>query len=132
MARAGQFPAVAGRLSARTGTPVMATALQAGWALMLLWTGSFNQIILYTGVGLSLASLFSVGAVYVLRVRRPDLPRPFLVPGYPWVPAIFLVATAALIVAVFGEEPWIAGLLRPQHPDGSARPRGHDLASTSE
>ena len=82
MARAGQFPSIAGRLSPRTGTPVVATLLQAGWALVLLWTGSFNQIILYTGVGLSLASLFSVGAVYVLRIQKPDLPRPFLVPGY--------------------------------------------------
>jgi APA family basic amino acid/polyamine antiporter len=108
MARAGQFPAIAGRLSARTGTPLVATALQAGWGLVLLWTGSFEAIVLYAGGGLSLASLLSVAAVYVLRVRRPDLPRPFRVPGYPWVPAIYLVATAALIVAVFAQEPWIA------------------------
>jgi basic amino acid/polyamine antiporter, APA family len=109
MARAGQFPAIAGRLSSRTGTPVVATILQAGWGLVLLWTGSFESIVLYAGVGLSIASLLSVGAVYVLRVRQPDLARPFRVPGYPWVPAIYLIATAALIVAVFSEEPLIAG-----------------------
>ncbi len=108
MARAGQFPAVAGRLSSRTGTPVVATALQAGWGLVLLWTGSFQAIVLYSGVGLAIASLLSVGAVYVLRVRQPDLPRPFRVPGYPWVPAFYLVPTTALVVAVFYETPWIA------------------------
>jgi APA family basic amino acid/polyamine antiporter len=108
MARAGQFPSIAGRLSTRTGTPQVATILQAGWALVLLWTGSFEAIVLYTGVGLSIASMLSVGAVYVLRVRRPDLARPFQVPGYPWVPAVFLVATAALIAAVFAEEPRIS------------------------
>jgi APA family basic amino acid/polyamine antiporter len=108
MARAGQFPAIAGRVSPRTGTPVVATFLQAGWGLVLLWTGSFDQIVLYAGVGLSLASLLSVGAVYVLRVRQPDLPRPFLVPGYPWVPAIYLLANVALLLAVFAEQPWIA------------------------
>jgi basic amino acid/polyamine antiporter, APA family len=108
MARAGQFPAIAGRLSPRTGTPLVATALQAGWGLVILWTGSFEAIILYAGVGLSIASLLSVGAVYVLRIRQPDLPRPFRVPGYPWVPAVYLVATIALIVAVFSEEPRIA------------------------
>jgi basic amino acid/polyamine antiporter, APA family len=108
MARAGQFPRFFGRVSPRTGTPLLATMLQAGWAVVLLWSGSFGQIVLYAGVGLSLASLLSVGAVYVLRVRQPDLPRPFLVPGYPWVPAIYLVATAALIVAVFAEEPRIS------------------------
>jgi APA family basic amino acid/polyamine antiporter len=108
MARAGQFPSIAGRLSPRTGTPVIATALQAGWALVLFWTGSFQAIVLYAGVGLSLASLLSVGAVYVLRVRQPDLHRPFRVPGYPLTPAVYLIATVALIVAVFAEEPWIA------------------------
>ena len=86
----------------------MATALQAGWALVLLWTGSFDTIVLYAGVGLSLASMLSVGRG--LRPPGPAArpPRPFLVPGYPWVPAIYLVANAALTVAVFIEEPRIA------------------------
>ena len=45
MARAGQFPAIAGRLSPRTGTPAIATALQVAWSLVLLWTGSFERIL---------------------------------------------------------------------------------------
>ncbi len=108
MARAGQFPAFAGRLDPRTGGPRVATILQGGWALVLLWSGSFDAIVLYTGIGLSLNSLLSVAAVYVLRWRQPNLPRPFRVPGYPWVPAVYLVATAALSLAVFDEEPRIA------------------------
>jgi len=108
MARAGHFPAIAGRISPRTGTPVVATALQAGWALVLLWSGSFEAIVLYAGVGLSLTSIFSVAAVYVLRRRQPGLARPFRVPGYPWVPAVYLGATAALTVAVLAEEPFVA------------------------
>jgi APA family basic amino acid/polyamine antiporter len=110
MARAGQFPAIAGRLSDRTGTPVVATALQAGWGVVLLWSGTFRQLVLFAGVGLSIASMLSVAAVYVLRVRQPDLPRPFFVPGYPWVPAFYLAANAALTVAVFAEEAKVAAL----------------------
>ena len=82
MARAGQFPEVAGRLSAR-GTPAIATALQVAWSLVLLWTASFERILLYSGVGLAIFSMLTVSAVYVLRRRRPDLPRPFRTPGYP-------------------------------------------------
>ena len=82
--------------------------LQAGWGLVLLWTGSFDQLVLYAGLGLSLASMLSVAAVYVLRVRQPDLSRPFRVPGYPWVPAFYLVANLALAAAVFAQEPRIA------------------------
>ncbi len=104
MARAGHFPAIAGRLSGRSGTPAVATWLQAGWGLVLLWTGSFEAIVVYIGVGLSLSSMLSVGAVYVLRARRPDLPRPFRVPGYPWTPAVYIVANAALTIAAFVEE----------------------------
>ena len=108
MARAGQFPAVAGRLSARWGTPAIATCLQVAWALVLLWTAPFERILLYSAVGLALFTMLTVSAVYVLRWRRPDLPRPFLTPGYPFVPAVFLVATGLLIAAVFHERPIVS------------------------
>ena len=65
MANAGQFPAVAGRVS-RAGVPVVATVLQAGWALVLLWTASFETILLYAGVGLAIFSMLTIAAVFVL------------------------------------------------------------------
>jgi APA family basic amino acid/polyamine antiporter len=107
MARAGQFPEVAGRLSAR-GTPAVATAWQVGWSLVLLWTASFERILLYSGVGLAIFSMLTVAAVYVLRRRRPDLPRPFRTPGYPLVPAVYLAGTGLLTAAVFYERPVVS------------------------
>jgi basic amino acid/polyamine antiporter, APA family len=109
MAEAGQFPAVAGRVSAR-GAPVVATALQAGWALVLLWTASFESILLYAGVGLAIFSMLTVAAVFVLRVRRPDLPRPFRVPGYPVVPVVYLLGTGLLTAAVAWQRPVVAAV----------------------
>jgi APA family basic amino acid/polyamine antiporter len=108
MAQAGHFPAIAGRLSSRSQTPAVATALQVAWALVLLWTGSFESIVIYAGVGLALFSMLAVSSIYVLRRTRPDLPRPFRTPGYPIVPAIFLVATALLCAAAFIQRPWIS------------------------
>jgi APA family basic amino acid/polyamine antiporter len=108
MARAGHFPAIAGRLSARTQTPTMAMALQCAWALGLLWSGSFESIVVYAGVGLALFSMLSVSTIYVLRRKRPDLPRPFRTPGYPFTPAAFLLITAALTVAAFAERPVVS------------------------
>ena len=109
MAQAGQFPAIAGRISA-AGAPVAATLLQVGWALVLLWTASFETILLYAGVGLGIFSLLTVAAVFVLRVRRPDLPRPFRTPGYPVVPAIYLLGTGLLTAAVCWERPVVAAV----------------------
>jgi APA family basic amino acid/polyamine antiporter len=108
MAQAGHFPAIAGRLTQRSKTPAVATALQVAWALVLLWSGSFESIVIYAGVGLALFSMLTVSSIYVLRWTRPDLPRPFRTPGYPVVPAIFLTLTTVLTVAAFVERPWVS------------------------
>lgn len=109
MAHAGQFPAIAGRVTSN-GAPVMATAMQVAWSLVLLWTASFEVILLYAGVGLAIFSMLSVAAVFVLRVRQPDLPRPFRTPGYPLVPAVYLAGTGLLTAAVCIERPIVAAV----------------------
>ncbi len=108
MARAGHFPAIAGRLSPRTQTPTLATVLQIAWALLLLWTGSFESIVVYASVGLALFSMLSVSSIYVLRWTRPDLPRPFRTPGYPLTPAVFLIVSSLLTCAAFTQRPWVS------------------------
>jgi APA family basic amino acid/polyamine antiporter len=50
--------------------------------------------------------MLSVSTVIVLRHTRPDLHRPFRTPGYPLVPAVFLIGTALLTGAAFLERPW--------------------------
>src|SRR5262249_43746646 len=106
MARAGHFPALAGRLSPRCGTPAVATALPGTWSLLLLWPGAFEGIVIYAGVGVALFSMLAVSSVYILRRTRPDLPRPFLTPGYPVVPAFFLAVMGPLSVIAFVQRPW--------------------------
>ncbi len=68
MASTHQFPATAGRLNAR-GAPAIATSLQVGWSLVLLWTASFEHILLYSGVGLALFSMLTISTVFILRQR---------------------------------------------------------------
>jgi APA family basic amino acid/polyamine antiporter len=109
MAHDGLFPRVAGRISAR-GVPVVAMLFQAAWALLLVWTASFERILVFAGVGLGVFSLLGVGAVFVLRWKRPELPRPFRTPGYPLVPAIYLFGTGLLTAAVIAQRPVESGL----------------------
>ncbi len=104
MARAGQFPAFAGKLSAQ-GTPSNATWLQAGWAILLLWSGTLESLLSYSSVGLALISLLTISSVFVLRRSRPELHRPFRTPGYPLVPAIYLLGTGLLTAAAFVRSP---------------------------
>jgi basic amino acid/polyamine antiporter, APA family len=110
MAHAGHFPAVAGRLSKRAGTPVVATLAQVACTLALLWSGSFDNLIIYASVGLSIFGMLAISAVYVLRRTRPDLPRPFRTPGYPVTPAVYLLFTAILTGAAFWQKPVVSGV----------------------
>ena len=54
--------------------------------------------------------MLTVAAVFVLRWRSPDLARPFRTPGYPLVPAIYLVGTGLLTAAVFYERPVVSSI----------------------
>jgi APA family basic amino acid/polyamine antiporter len=105
MAAAGQFPAIAAPVSRRTGAPVVATWLQVTWSMILLWSGSFESLLEYSSVGLALISMLTISTIYVLRWKRPELERPFRVPGYPVVPAIYLALTGLLTVAAFARKP---------------------------
>jgi len=105
MAQAGQFPAVAARLTRRASTPGVATLCQVATALILVWIGSIESIILYAGVGLSIFSMLAMSSIYVLRWRRPDLERPFRTPAYPLTPAVYLIVTGLLTAAAFYRRP---------------------------
>ncbi|MHC4104955.1 MAG: APC family permease [Planctomycetota bacterium] len=104
MARDGLFPSIAEHVSLKGRVPTYAMLLQSLCAIVILFVTDFQNLYRYASVGLSLFALLFVGAVYVLRLRRPDMERPFHVPGYPVVPAIFMAAI--LFVAVFAFIQW--------------------------
>ncbi len=104
MAADGLFPSIARRVSVKGHVPTYAMLLQSICAVAILFVTDFRNLYKYASVGLSLFALLFIGAVYVLRWRRPDMERPFRVPGYPIVPAIFLIVT--LFMAVFAFLQW--------------------------
>jgi APA family basic amino acid/polyamine antiporter len=105
MACDGLFPSFAARLSANGRVPVLAMLAQSGCAIVLLFATDFQQLYQYASVGLSLFSMLAIAAVFVLRRRRPNMIRPFRVPGYPAVPAVFLVVTLFMAGFAFVEWP---------------------------
>jgi APA family basic amino acid/polyamine antiporter len=108
MAEAGQFPAVAARLTRGARTPAVATVFQLGVALTLLWIGSVDSLILYAGVGLSIFSMLAMSSIYILRWKRPELPRPFRTPAYPVTPAVYLILTGLMTLAAFSQRPKVS------------------------
>ena len=104
MAKDGLFPSLAGHVSPKGRVPIYAMISQSACAIIILFVTDFQNLYQYTSVGLSVFALLFIGAVYVLRWRRPDMERPFRLPGYPVVPAIFLVVI--LFMTVFAFKQW--------------------------
>ena len=102
MARDGLFAAPAARVHPRFRAPVGAIVTQAVWSGILVLCGSLSQLVSYTGFAVVLFSGIAVAAVFVLRRRHPDAPRPFRAWGYPAAPAVFVVASAVMV----GNEIW--------------------------
>jgi APA family basic amino acid/polyamine antiporter len=87
------------------GAPVGAVLLQGGLALLLLLSGTFDAVLNYVEALLLVSSLLAVLAVIWLRVRRPDLARPFKVPLYPLPPLLFAGATGYMMWFLVGQRP---------------------------
>jgi APA family basic amino acid/polyamine antiporter len=98
MAAKGLFYPPAQRVHPKYQTPHVSLILQGGWSLVLLLTGSFGLIAdMYVFVNWLLYVLMAIG-VFVLRKRHPQKERPFKVPGYPWVPAIFVLFASGYVI----------------------------------
>ena len=112
MAQDGLFFRAAGALHPRHKTPVNSILLQAAWASLLVLMGTFNQLLTYTSVSMLAFSIMTAVGVFILRKTRPEIRRPYLVPGYPWIPIIFIIAYALILVYVIVSKPWesLAGL----------------------
>ena len=68
--------------------------------IMVLALQDYDSLITYFVVVEWAALIFAVGAVFVLRTKMADAPRPFRTPAYPWVPAFFLVGTVIGLSAI--------------------------------
>jgi APA family basic amino acid/polyamine antiporter len=98
MARNQLFYKPAATVHPKFQTPHVALMLQGSWSIVLLITGSFDLITsMYVFVNWTLYLLMA-SAVFVLRVRKPNAERPFRTPGYPFVPAIFIIFALAYII----------------------------------
>jgi APA family basic amino acid/polyamine antiporter len=98
MARDGLFAAPASQVHPRFRAPTRAIIAQAVWSGVLVLSGSLQGLVSYTGFAVVLFSAVAVASVFVLRRRHPDVARPFRAWGYPWAPALFVVASGVIVL----------------------------------
>ncbi len=101
MARDGLIFSFLGKTHPRWATPWAALVIQGAVAIiMVLVLRDFDTLTTYFVVVEWAALIFAVGAVFVLRRKMAERPRPFRTPAYPWVPLLFVCGTVVGVSAI--------------------------------
>jgi APA family basic amino acid/polyamine antiporter len=105
MAEDGLFFRALARIEPRHGVPLASLIAQGIWSVVLVLSGTFEQ--LFTYVIFIEVVLFALtgAAIFRLRRERPEAPRPYRAWGYPVVPALFVASSAAIAINTIVEKP---------------------------
>src|SRR5262249_24531388 len=89
MARDGLFFESVGRLN-QHGVPAAGLVFQCVWASLLVFSGTYDDLLDYVIFAALLFYVLTVVGLFVLRRKQPDAERPYRAVGYPLLPALYL------------------------------------------
>lgn len=104
MAQDGLFFRKAGEIN-RFGVPGFALVVQGIWSILLCLSGTYSDLLDYVIFAVLIFFAITTLAIFVLRVRRPDIPRPYKAFGYPVIPAVYILATVVIMVILLIYKP---------------------------
>ena len=105
MAKDGLFPQL---FAVEKDVPIMAVALQVGRAVLVVWAFALRELLSYIGFTLGLSAAATVGGLILLRRREGGERVP--IPGYPWIPLLFMLSTLIISLFMAVREPVEAGI----------------------
>ncbi|MDQ7823058.1 MAG: amino acid permease [Candidatus Eremiobacteraeota bacterium] len=88
------------KLHPRYRAPVNALIIQGAWSCVLTLTGSYSNLLTYTAFASVLFNVLTVVGLFILRKKNPDLHRPYLVHGYPFIPVLYILIGVAFLFYV--------------------------------
>ena len=105
MALDGFLPAFFSDTQHQAVAPVRSILLQSVWVTVLVLSGTFEQLVIYSGMIITMFTALTVGAVIILRQSQPQLVRPFRVPLYPALPVSFILVSGVIMIVLSLEKP---------------------------
>lgn len=105
LARDGLFFGPLGRVHPTYCTPAVSILALSGWSALLVLSGRFKELYTYAIFANWLFYGMTAASVFVLRRKRPDLPRPYRTLGYPVLPVLFVLAAGAIVLSTLRESP---------------------------
>jgi APA family basic amino acid/polyamine antiporter len=104
MARDGLFFQSVGRLNSH-GVPAAGLILQCIWAVLLVFSGSYGQLLDYVIFAALLFYALTVVGLFVLRRKQPLAERPYRAVGYPILPALYVFLCAVVMIDLLVVKP---------------------------
>jgi len=105
MSRDGLFFKSVGKLHPRYKTPVAGLLVQCAWTVLLCVSGSYSQLLDYIIFAELVFYILTITGLFVLRVKRPNAPRPYKTWGYPVLPALYIVMAAWICLVLLRYKP---------------------------
>jgi APA family basic amino acid/polyamine antiporter len=90
MAKDGMFFKKAAELTP-AGVPKFGLTIQMIWSSLLCLSGQYNQLLDFLIIVVLIFYLLTVGGLFILRKKKPDMERPYKAFGYPFLPALYIV-----------------------------------------
>jgi basic amino acid/polyamine antiporter, APA family len=104
MAKDGLFFRKVGEIN-KNGVPGFALAVQGIWSVLLCLSGTYGDLLDYVIFAVLIFFALTILAIFVLRVKQPDIPRPYKAFGYPIIPAIYILITVFIMVILLIYKP---------------------------
>jgi APA family basic amino acid/polyamine antiporter len=104
MAKDGLFFKKVGEIN-RFGVPGFAIVVQGIWSVLLCLSGTYSDLLDYVIFAVLLFFTITILAIFVLRIKRPDIPRPYKTFGYPVIPAIYILTTVIIMIILLVYKP---------------------------
>src|SRR2546426_10214451 len=95
MAQDGVFFKSMAKIHPKWRTPALGLIGQGIWSALLTVSGRYDQLYTYVIFGMVLSYTLTVIGLFILRWKRPDVPRPYRCTGYPWVPGFYVLVGGA-------------------------------------
>jgi len=104
MARDGLFFKKVGEIN-RKGVPGFAIVVQGVWAILLCLSGTYSNLLDYVIFAVLIFFTLTILAIFILRVRRPEIPRPYKAFGYPVIPMVYILTTTFIMIILLIYKP---------------------------
>ena len=104
MAKDGLFFKKVAGLNSK-GAPQFALIIQGIWSVILCLSGAYGDLLDYVIFAVLLFFALTILAIFILRIKRPDIPRPYKAFGYPYIPALYILVTVIVMIILLIYKP---------------------------